>query len=187
MSRVSRSPASILLCLALALVPRPGAAQASVFLNAVGYGVSGATFGALATSNATCEGDFICIPTVTVFATLGGGVLGSIIGGAAASKANRQVAEGHAVGSGRLGAISVGTVLGGAMVGLIASSVLIKPEGAGTILGSDEQTAAIFAIAGAGLAVLQLHRNWGRLTGAEVEARPAIVEGRPGVVAHIRF
>lgn len=186
MSRLYRFVAPALV--ALVLAPLPSAGQASVFLNSLGYGVAGATLGALATANASCEGDFICIPTVTVLSTLGGATLGATIGGKTASSANRDVAQGRIVGSGHLAAVTVGTVLGGATVGAIASALLIKPEGEGTILGNDEQTFTILTLAGAGLAVFQLRRTWGRLTGAQLEARPAIVgDGQPGVVVRLRF
>jgi len=186
MSNACRSVAPVLL--ALLLTPLASAGQASIFLNSVGYGVAGATLGALVTANASCEGEFICIPTIAVLSTLGGAALGAAIGGKAAASANRDVAEGRIVGSGHLAAVTVGTVLGGATVGAVASALLINPEGEGTLLGSDGQTFTILTLAGTGLAVLNLRRTWGRLTGVQVEARPAIVgDGQPGVVARIRF
>lgn len=186
MSRTHRFVAPVFV--ALLLAPLPSAGQASVLLNSLGYGVAGATLGALATANASCEGEFICIPTVTVFSTLGGAALGATLGAKSAKSANRDVAQGRTVGSGHLAAVAIGTVLGGATVGAVASAVLINPDGPGTILGSDEQTFAILTLTGAGLAVLHLRKTWGRLTGAQVDARPAIVgDGQPGIVAHIRF
>ena len=186
MSRVTRSATGFALSLAL-LAPSQADAQASQALTGVGYGVAGMALGLAVTSGATCTGGFMCIPPeVVVGMGLGLGV-GFFGGRALASSANRAVAEGRAVDGGHLGAIVVGTVLGGATVGAVLSSLLINGDGTGTVFGSDERTVALFTLAGAGLGILQLQRNWGALTG-RVEIQPTVGEGwQPGVAARIRF
>lgn len=177
-----------LLAAILVLVPSDAYPQSSRLLNALGYGFTGGSLGLAATANATCTGEFICIPGEMVAATLGGTVLGLILGANAASTANRAVAEGRPVGAGRLAALSFGTVVGGATLGLLAGAVLTNPSGEGTILGSDEQTLTILALAGGTIGFLQLRRNWSRLTGTGLEVNPvAVVHGRPGVVLRLRF
>ncbi len=183
--------------LALMLVarsPENAQSQTSGFLNGIGYGFAGGAFGLAATANATCQGsDFICIPGEMVVATLGGGLLGIILGSTVSSRANRTVAEGRPLGGGHLAAVTVGTVLGGATLGLIVGGVLTNPDGEGTIFGSDQQTLTIMALAGGTLGFLGLRRNWNRLTGVGgrpllLEAEPlALVHGRPGLVLHARF
>lgn len=177
------------LAVMLVFAPADAYPQSSRFLNALGYGIVGGSLGLAATANATCTGEFICIPGEMVAATLGGTVLGLVLGANVASTANRTVAEGRPVSGGRLAALSFGTVVGGATLGLLVGAVLTNPSGEGTILGSDEQTLSILALAGGTLGVLQLRRNWGRLTGAvAVEVNPlATVHGRPGVVVRARF
>jgi hypothetical protein len=183
-----RRTASLVATLVM-IAPSPAQAQSSRALNTLGYGATGAVAGALATADATCDGPgFVCIPSVAVAATLGGLVVGAIIGNTLSSRANRTVAAGRPVGGGHLTALSVGTVLGGATVGLVAGSLLINPTGEGTLLGSDEQTLTLLTLAGATLGVLHLRRNWGRLTGTSIEVQPALfTNGRPGVVARFRF
>ncbi len=173
----------------LMVATQPVQAQSSRALNALGYGVTGGMAGALVTADAACDGPgFICIPTVAVAATLGGLVLGAVIGGTISERANRTVAAGRPLGGGHLGALSLGTVLGGATVGLVLGGLLINPTGEGTLLGTDEQTITILALAGATLGVLHLRRNWGRLTGTSIEVQPALfTNARPGVVARFRF
>jgi hypothetical protein len=189
MKRSIRSAAALTLLVA-ALSPADAHSQNSRFLNALGYGFAGGSLGLAATANAPCSGDgFICIPTATVAATLGGTVLGLVLGTNVASTANRTVAEGRPVGGGRLAALSFGTVVGGATVGLLVGAILTNPAGEGTFLGSDEQTLSILALAGGTLGFLQLRRNWSRFTGsAVVEVDPLVpIHGRPGVVLRLRF
>ncbi len=183
-----RRVAALALTLAV-LFPAAASPQSSRFLNALGYGITGGSLGLAATANATCTGEFICIPGEMVAATLGGTVLGLVLGSRVASGANRAVAEGRPVSGGRLAALGFGTVVGGATLGLLVGAVLTNPSGEGTILGTDEQTLSILALAGGTLGVLQLRRNWGRLTGGGVlDVSPlATVHGRPGVVVRARF
>ena len=178
-----------LVATAAALAATPSRSQSSRFLTGLGYSIPGGAVGLAATANATCTGPgFICIPGEMVVATLGGAILGMTIGSKLSSTANRAVGEGRPVGGAHLTALSVGTVLGGATLGLIASAVMINGDGAGTLLGSDEQTARLFALAGATFGVLHLRRNWGRLTGTSVELQPTVFRsGQPGVVARLLF
>jgi hypothetical protein len=189
MQRSIRSAAALTL-LVTALSPADADSQSSRFLNAVGYGFTGGSLGLAATLGVSCpDGGIVCVPGEMVAATLGGTVLGLILGWNVASTANRMVAEGRPVGGGRLAALSFGTVVGGAALGLLAGGLLINPEGAGTALGSDEQTLSILAFAGGTPGFLQLVRNWSRLTGsAVVQVNPLVtVHGRPGVVLRLHF
>jgi hypothetical protein len=150
----------------------------------------GATVGGLVTAGAECSGGsgFICIPTEFVVGVIGGGMTGLILGGALASSANRGVAEGRPVGAGTLTALSVGSVAGGALLGLSVGALLINNDGPGTVLGSDEQTALVTALAGAGFGVFYLSRRWGALTGRPVEIVPAVgTDGQVALRATVRF
>ena len=182
--RVSRCFVPVL---ALSLcAPLQTGAQASRVLTGVGYGALGMAAGIAATSGSTCEG-FVCIPDEMVVAALIGGGIGTFLGAGAAASANRAVGEGRPVGGGRVAAIAVGTVLGGATLGALASSLLINGEGSGTFLGSDERTVTLFMLAGTALAGLQLRRNWGRLTG-RVDVQPILtMDGRAGLATRVRL
>ena len=194
-----KSATLVAILVTVAVVPlAPGSvrAQSSRVLNALGYGMLMGSLGLAATANATCEGaDFICIPPQTVAATLGGAALGLALGARMSTAANRAVAEGRRVQGAHLAGLSVGTVLGGATLGLVAGALLVNPTGEGTILGSDEQTLTLLALAGGTLGVLHLRRSWPRLTGATGAPDPtlfdvnpvALVHGRLGMTARIRF
>lgn len=170
--------------------PRPADAQAPRLLTTLGYGAMGATAGGLVTAGAECSGDsgFICIPGEFVVGVIGGGVAGLLLGNALASSANKAVAEGRSVGSGTLTALALGSVAGGALVGLSVGALLINNGESGTVLGSDEQTALVTALAGAGFGVFHLSRRWGALTGRPMEVAPSFgTDGRVGVRATARF
>lgn len=186
MTRSTRCLALLLLCLS---APTPSRAQASRGLNALGYGAVGAAVGVAATANASCEGSgFICIPPETVLATIGGGLVGTILGSRLASGANAAVDEGRPLSSAHVAGITVGTLLGGATLGAIVSIPFISPDGEGTIFGSDEQTLGILMAAGAALGASHLWRHWGELTGGGLAVRPGIMpDGQPGVAARLRL
>ena len=184
-----RRPPPFALALTLSLLtPLHAEAQASRFLTGIGYGVVGMAAGVAATSGATCDtSSFVCIPGEVIFGALIGGGLGTVLGARTASSANRAVAQGRPVGAGRVGVIAVGTVLGGATLGALASSLLINGEGAGTPLGSDEHTVRVFMLAGATLGVLQLRGSWDSLTG-RVEVTPVVtLDRRVGMVTRVRL
>lgn len=187
MSRTLRIP--LLLALAAGLcLPVRSAAQASTAFNALGYGSLGAAAGVLATAGASCDGPgFICIPNAMVFATIGGLVAGVTVGAMTASSANDNVAEGRPVGSGHRLAVTIGAGLGGAVTGALASALLINGEGSGTFLGSDEQTVAILASAGAIFAVVRQNRSWNRAVRA-IDFQPLVtLDGQAGLSGTIRF
>lgn len=167
----------------------PVEAQAPRFLNILGYGAVGGAAGALATVGAECSGSgFICIPAEFVVATIGGSLVGMIAGNALASSANRAVDEDSRPGSGTLAALSLGSALGGAAVGVLFGGLLIDGEGSGTFLGSDEHTLLITGLAGATLGIVQIARRWGALTGHSVEVRPVLdPAGRTGLNLTVRF
>ena len=176
----------VLVLLALAT---PARAQSQVtLLNATGYGSLGFATGLALTAGAECSG-FVCVPPEMVIASLAGGLTGIIVGAKIARRAEREMEAGEPVS--HLGALSVGTVLGGGVLGLVAGGILIGETGdqfgEGTLFGSDEQTITIFGLAGAGLGVLLLRSRWGDMTGGTLEVRPAIVGGEAGVTARIRF
>lgn len=172
-----------------ALAPMPARSQSVGLLNGIGYAALGGTLGIAATAGSGCSGSGLCIlPDGMIPAMLAGVVLGGIGGAAINSSAQRTISSGEPLSGGQLAALSVGTVLGGAVLGMVAAGALINGDGTGTFLGSDERTAALMTAAGAGFGVFCLHRQWGKLTGRNVHVQPAVLnDGRPGVVASIRF
>ena len=183
---VIRRSAGLVLILTLALAA-PGNAQLGT-LNAIGYGAAGATLGLLATSGAECTSSWweICIPTEMAIAGLGGLAAGMILGGKLGGSAEASVERGEPVNN--LWAVTTGAALGGALLGVVVGLWLLDSDpGSGTILGSDEQTTAILAVGGAGLATLYLWSRWDELTGKTLEVMPAIVGGEAGLTARIRF
>ena len=171
MKRPTRYIGALVLALATAT---PAEAQLTL-LNAAGYGAAGATAGVVATSGIDCSGSgFICIPGEMVVATIGGLLAGVVIGANLGGNASASLERGEAVD--HLGPVVVGTVLGGATIGMMVGSAVAK---------SDEP--AVFAFAGAALAALYLGSRWDEMTGAAFEVRPALVGGDAGLAARIRF
>jgi hypothetical protein len=176
-----RVPA-LLALMSIALVPAPGQAQASGLLNGTGYAVLGGTAGLLATANAECEGGFICIPGETVVATTIGLVAGMAAGLALTSSANRSAEEARPVGGAHMGALVVGTILGGATLGMIGGAMLP---------GDGEEVVFLGGFIGAGWGVYKLTSTWGELTDSDgrrlVFTPGAMVHGRPGLLVTARF
>lgn len=171
------------------LTPAPARSQGLGLLNGLGYAAAGGAIGVAASANSGCSGDGWCIvPDAMIPAMLGGVLAGVVTGVAINSSAERKVDHGEPLSGAHLAALSVGAVLGGAALGAVAGAVLIKPQGSGTFLGSDERTLALMSAAGAGLGVFRLHQHWKALTGRSVDVRPAVLHGgQPGIVASIHF
>lgn len=184
MKIVIRSGMVLALALSSALAAPRGAEAQLGLLNGVGYGAAGTALGLLVTSGAECSGSgWICIPPEMVLGALGGLTVGAILGARLGSAAENQVARGEPVDN--LGALAVGTVLGGAVISVgIGRQVLARDDGS-TFIGGPERSATVLALAGGSLAVLYLRARWGELRAIEVT--PAVVAGRPGVGARVRF
>jgi len=188
--RTPRTCRALLLTLGLALLVTLGApprAEAQLtFLSGMGYGALGGTIGLAATAGADCEG-FVCIPEETVFATLGGLVIGSAVGASLGRRAERSVAAGGPAD--HLGAVAFGTVLGGAVTSMIVGTYILEKvdDRPGTILGDESQSAIILGATGAGLAMLYLRSRWGELKGGRAALGPALVGGELGVGGTLRF
>ena len=148
-------------------------------LNATGYGVIG--FGAGAGAGALvggteCHGDYFCLPPGMVIGSLAGLVTGIVAGRKMALRADRKVRDGEALTGGHRAALAVGSVIGGAILGVMIGGQV--EQNTGSIIGM---------VAGAGLSVRYLRSRWGSFEGLPVQVRPAIVGGEAGVTARIRF
>lgn len=164
-------------------------AQNWAFINSLGYGALGMGTGILVTHEADCTGGgFVCIPGELVVGTLGGLAIGGVTGAIIGRRANDAVGSGEPLSPSHRAAVTLGTASAGAMLGMAAAAILINPEGEGTFLGSDETTATLFSLVGAGSGLYYVGSRWDQLTGDAVRFRPALLEeGRPGVVARLRF
>jgi hypothetical protein len=175
------------LTLTLLVATTEGVDGQLAFLSGLGYGAVGGTIGLLVTSGAECSGSqFICIPPAMIVGGIGGMVAGGALGTHLARSAEKSVERGEPAKN--LGALAVGTVLGGTVLTMAVGSRILDRDGReGTVLGSPGQTAAILAVAGGGLSVLYLRSRWDELSGKSVEVAPAVVGGEAGVTVRLRF
>lgn len=188
MCRRATHRAALLLSLALFFAPTQAAPQLTLF-SGVGYAAAGGALGAVAASGARCDG-FLCIPSELVVAMIVGVGTGTWVGVWLGRQAEEAVSWGTPAP--HLVPVSAGVVLGGTVLGLVATHFWMdrsaaNAEGEGTFLGGEGQTLAIGGLIGAAASVLYLRSRWDELTGGTLELRPTLSGGRPGGVVSVRL
>ena len=138
-------------------------------VNALGYGGVGLLVGySAAVGAAFSDASDTDLGVLLIAAPLAGAALGASIGHSASSRINR----GERPGAGSRFAVKTGAILAGATLGALASVPLINDEGAGTPLGSDENTAAILMTTGVALGALYIHRHADDFSATRVSIAP---------------
>lgn len=122
----------------------------------------------------------IAIATTAAAGTYAGAVIGR--------RAGKTISEGGRLGGGHRAAVAGGAIMAGGTLGALAAVPLIKPEGEGTIFGSDEATVAGMVLVGTALSSLfvLLHRD--ELSSGRISVTPAVPGGAGfGVQARFAF
>lgn len=144
-------------------------------VDAIGYGGLGFGLGLAATWD--MEGSGFGPPGAALVAIGASTVLGTVAGAMIGARAQRAiVAQGELEGVHRA-AVIAGAIMAGGTLGALAAVPLVNGEGAGTFLGSDEQTVTVLVLVGSALGSLYVWRHRGDFSSSRFSLAPVMSEG----------
>jgi hypothetical protein len=193
----TRAGCSLFLLLLLG-VSIPAAAQSNAtsgssggakwgLIDGVGYGGLGFGLGVAATWN--MESDNLVGPPGEALVIIGAStVAGTILGAIVGTRAQRTIAARRSLEGAHRIAVIGGAVTAGATLGALASVPLIKGQGEGTALGSDEQTFTLLVLAGGALGALYVWKHRSEFSSRNINLAPEITgDGEYGLRVRVIF